>query len=502
MPQPERHILEQGLAAWIDQLNQARRAPLFASLSALQAALDGQERAFVAAWAELAWVQEQISTPEHILGSAATKHGEIAEIAEVGLRRAFDVLRQQPPSAVWNATDRLGPADYHISGVAVQSKFINGINSGLKHMLDHAARYPEFGTHDGAYYHIPSDQHAAIQRVLANEPTEFSARTIATIKAQVAELEVSKNRSFSDLVRPAAHTYADVQQGRIQQTLTQHEQRLSAEHQSLKQQIAAEHKKSIEATQAQSAPTLAQLGQVALVGSAVGGGVQITGMVYQKWAREHKSPLQLSAADWQEISVGGLAGAAAGGISAAALYGLTNYSALSAPFAAAVVSAGRGVSSLLHQYQQGSIDLDTLVDLSFVTTAEAGIVALGAALGQSLIPLPILGALVGSVAARLISGLAQQQLTEHAEQLNQRVEAQLQQQLASLNAAQRLRLAHIEADILRIGDLTTAAFDLARNAELLLLASIQLAEAYAVPTDQIIRSSADVDAYMCGPNSG
>lgn len=104
-PSAQQHcVAEQGLAAWIAQLNHERQVPLFEALNVLQDDLDGQDRAFASALVELDWVRDKVGSPEHILGSDKTKHGEIAEIAEVGIRRARDVLRERSPNAFWNAT--------------------------------------------------------------------------------------------------------------------------------------------------------------------------------------------------------------------------------------------------------------------------------------------------------------------------------------------------------------------------------------------------------------
>ena len=62
---------------------------------ALAADLVRQDQAFRDALREMEIAGNFINAPEHILGSASTKHGEIAEQVHVGIRRAFDVLHQR-----------------------------------------------------------------------------------------------------------------------------------------------------------------------------------------------------------------------------------------------------------------------------------------------------------------------------------------------------------------------------------------------------------------------
>lgn len=491
--------LDQGLAAWIAQQNQERQIPLHEALDALQQHLEGQERAFAGALHELDWVRDKLGAP--ILGSDRTKHGEIAEFAEVGLRRARDVLAGHTPGAIWDETARFAPEDYTIGGLPVQSKFINGANNGLQHVLNHAERYRNFGKADGGYYHIPRDQYETIQHVLKGETDGLNAQSVAAIKEKVQRLEEMRGRPFVDLVRPASHDYADVQQGQIDQTLEQHESELRADNREIKQGIKEEHREKIEAARVKAAPSLGEMGKAAAVGAAVGAGLQLTVAIYQKWSRDGKPPTRFNAEDWKEVARPALSGAVTGGVSAAALYGLTNYAALSAPFAGAVVSSGRAMVALVKQYRTGQISFDQFTDLSIVASTEAGIAAAGAALGQALIPIPILGAFIGSAVAGLVSSHAKRLLGEQGDAVARRLEAEFREQVDRLSEEHRLLLAKLDAEMLRLGDLTAAAFDLTINARLLLLNSTRLAEAHGVPDEEIIRTVDDVDRFILGAAS-
>ncbi len=490
--------LDQGLAAWIHQINEERRVPLYEALAKLQASLDTQDRAFARALGELDWVRERIGSPENILGSARTKHGEIAEIAEVGLRRAREALEGRPPTAFWEEVPRLAPEDYIIAGEPVQSKFVNGINNALSHLLEHSERHPTFATADGGYYHIPRDQHAMIERILNGDTGELAPRTVRAITAKIEEIERVNGRPFFDQVRPASNDYAGVQQGRINATMDRHQEQLEADHESMKEGVVDEHRDEVETAQRQAAPNLGELGKVTATGAAVGAGLQLTVGLYQKWKREGKRPTQLTVDDWKELGGSTLSGAAVGGVSAAALYGLTNYSALSAPFAGAVVSSGRAMATLVGQYKRGEISFDEFTDLSLISTTEAGIAAAGAALGQVIIPIPVVGALIGSTVARLASEHAKNMLRDQADEFSAKLRAEFESQIASLDATHRKLLSELEAQMLRLGDLTTAAFDRRINAELLLFSSVRLAEAHGVSPKEIIRTIQDVDGYILG----
>src|SRR5690606_20717358 len=89
-------------------------------------------------------------------------------------------------------------------------------------------------------------------------------------------------------------------------------------------------------------------------------------------------------------------------------------------------------------------------------------------------------------------------LGRHADEFARRLREEFDRQIARLDATHRALIADLEARMLRLGELTMAAFDLRHNAELLLASSMRLAEAHGVPDARIMRSVADVDRYILG----
>lgn len=75
-------------------------------------------------------VREFVDKPGNILGSPATKHGEIAEVAEVGLRSAWDILNGVDPTASLHP-DRIGPVDY----IVQRRRPVQVLLRGAQHLL-------------------------------------------------------------------------------------------------------------------------------------------------------------------------------------------------------------------------------------------------------------------------------------------------------------------------------------------------------------------------------
>ena len=177
-----------------------------------------------------------------------------------------------------------------------------------------------------------------------------------------------------------------------------------------------------------------------------------------------------------------------------ALYCITNSTALSAPAAGAVVSGLIGVGSLLGQYGAGRIDGDEFVEMSRIVAADAAIVGLATCAGQAVIPVPVLGAVLGSIGGRFVAsairgglGDAEKALTAQLDACEQRARAQLDAEFGAVVHDLDARFGHLER-------LAQTAFTV--NADLRLAASVEFAESVGIRSDRIVCGTDDVDAFM------
>jgi len=170
---------------------------------------------------------------------------------------------------------------------------------------------------------------------------------------------------------------------------------------------------------------------------------------------------------------------------------MTNYAGMAAPFASAVVSAVKGISSLAEDYRKGDISFDEFVDLGMIICAESAIVGVSTAVGQALIPIPVLGAVVGSLAGKMLAEFAAGQSEKVAQHLRDDTEAFK----AKLDGKLKEVLETITAEFDRLNNLTVAAFDFRLNSNLR-DRSVDLAMAYGVRPDKIITDEAALDKFM------
>lgn len=116
----------------IDELDAAQKANIQENLSRALECVDN--------------VRNFVGGPEHILGSAITKHGEIAEKVDVNFHNADRIMHNKKPNAT-DTPDKVGrtaPVDYYVNDIMVQSKYINGSNNSLSHVIEHMKKYENY----------------------------------------------------------------------------------------------------------------------------------------------------------------------------------------------------------------------------------------------------------------------------------------------------------------------------------------------------------------------
>ncbi|RKJ83704.1 hypothetical protein D6R50_24315 [Aeromonas veronii] len=463
----------------VDQLNQMNQ-------QAMNIQLRAQHIAFEVATEQMQKVRVFIANPSGILGSMSTKHGEIAEQVEVGVRNARQAIeeRLQDESllkATFEGVGRTAPVDYMIDNIAVQSKFINGAKDNLDHVLRHLDKYREFGRTD-EIYHIPKDHWQTIRDVLDGKPVDdLNEKSIRAIQEKVVAMEQATGRSFDDLVRPGISDYRDVQLGRIEDTLDKYDQELADQNQQKKAEIVDDHR-----------PSLQGAANAAMIGVAVAGVVTLGTGIYKKYCEGRNIfKGELTKSDWQELGIDTANGALIGGVSAGAIYTLTNFAGMGAPFASALVTAAKGVGSLTLSLQRGEIDIEQFTDLGMIVCAEAAVVGAMTVAGQAVIPIPVLGALIGSISGKMLVTVAKGMSDKMIAEINHKKEAFIRR----LSEIEQQALARIMAEFDALGDLTKAAFNIQTNQQLL-LASVELARAYGVNEALIIATEDELDSFM------
>lgn len=429
-------------------------------------------------------IRDFLSKPENILGSDKTKFGEIAEHVEVGIRNAKDALNGDTIKASFDGVGRTAPEDYIIDGVEVQSKFINGINNNLRHVLEHMDKYKNF-SEDG-YYHIPKDNFDILNKIKNGESVEgLHSRTIEAAKKLINDIEKESGKSFNEVVKPAISSYDEVQQGTVNNTLDRHESELREEARENESKIISDHQ-----------PSFGEALKVGAIGAAIGGGFSAASTIYLKCKNEDKNITQFSTDDWKDVGVDFVKGGSKGGINGIAIFGLTNFTNFSAPLASAFVSASWGVSSLMVKYQKCEITLGELSEQGQLICLETSAVALGSIVGQTLIPIPVVGTLVGSIASQTLINITKGQLGNKEEELKRILLQEYEDVVENMDIAYRSIIENIMLEFERLGGLVDMSFDFRLNSKLRFDASIKLATEFKVEESEILESTEEIDDFF------
>lgn len=435
-----------------------------------------------------------LSNPQNILGSEQTKHGEVAEHLEVNVRNALAALKGQSEVATFNGVARTAPTDFMLDGVKYQSKFINGTNNTLKHVLDHYKKYEDKAMN----YSIPKDQYEIIEAIKTGKPPSYlSDKYIRNLLQKVEEIESQTGRSFQDVVRPSVSNYDEVQLGSVGKTVSKYQKGIVDENQKIQDEILDETKRKTKVLEAKKGPSIGEGVKIAGSAAAIAASLNTITVIYSK-VKEGKKIRDFDEDDWKEIGLSSAKAGAKGGVTAGSIYTLTNLSSLSAPFAGAVVSAAMGLSSLSADLKEDRISMDEFVTEGQILCIEAGIAATGGAIGQMLIPIPILGSVIGTVTANFVWGFAKDKIGAKEQELKKVLDDYTNSLIAEVDQAYQDIIAKITSTYERFNSLIEAAFDIKANSAVLAAASVNLALEVGVLNPKILKNNEDLDLFILG----
>ena len=490
----------QGIGAYVEYINLVRQDELQRILgeisNKLNEELTQQDINLIKALKYVDNVREFVSKPNEILGSELTKHGEIAEQIDVNINNARYVLNGLKERFTFDGVGRTAPEDYLDGVQAVQSKFYNGLNNTLRGVLEHKEKYKYFGSDGQSYYSIPKDYYETIQKIINGENVDnIHSRTIETAKKLIKEIENQTNRSFNDVVKPSISDYSDVQLGKVNETLDNEQASLRNQTETNKEASKnnAEDKKAKAIDN--SGPSVSEAAKVTGIAAAISGGISFVMSVAKK-KKEGKSIAEFTYNDWKDIGIDTGKGTVKGGVSGLSIYVLTNFANTPSPLASSYVSATFGVVNLANQYKNGEITSDEFIENSQLVCMDSAISAIGAGLGSVIIPVPVLGAVIGSIVANTMSSISKDYLDKKEQDLIVEYNRRYISEVGKLDKEHVLILSKIMQEYYMLGEITNMAFDFNLNSKLRFQKSIDLARVYNISENEILKNKSDIDSYF------
>lgn len=469
---------EQAVASWITYLNQVR-------LDELIEKLNQQDINLEEALKELDELKAFIGDPAHILGSAATKHGEIAEHMQVNIANARRAILGLSKNHTFEGVGRTAPEDYIRNGKHVQSKFYNGLKNTFfgKHALsEHLENYPDF-VKNGGSYDIPKDQYEKMVELLdlyKNDPSKLST-TDYNLAKKIDEFLKKNNLKLGKDVNPAVVDYNGVQQGTANKTVDKEER-------NIKDTDKKQRKKAYEESKA----TLKEGAKAAGVSSLIEGGTAFCMSFVKK--RKEKNFSEFTADDWREIGIDTGKGAVKGGIRGGAIYAMTNFTATPANVASAYVTAAFGIATQAKALEEGRVSKEDFVINSEAVCLDVTVSALASLAGQVVIPIPVLGAVLGNVVGEFVYELCKKEGTAKSQQVVNEYFASMHQWNQNLDTQFMQVFLEIQRALEQFKNFEALAFD--ENVNIAFNASVNLALEVGVLEHKILKTKKDIDEFF------
>ena len=471
---------EQGTAAWINMLNQIRLDKLLETLNSQDIQLEKSLEVL----RETKGIVAEIITSNR--GGAKGSHGFLAEVSEVGIRNARDVVKGLKPESIW--VNDNGPVDIVRNGIPIQQKFVQkDFSLGQNGVSTHIAHYPDF-VKSGGKYQIPKDYYEKITKLLSMSEKEAS-RLNSQDPSGLTYSNWKEVRAFFEKsgiqpkdIEPSVLKYSEVQRDTIQTTLNKEEKHIKDIDQERRQ-----------AAREESKPSLNQGVHATVVSAAIEGGAAFC-MTVAKKLKSGKKLSEFTKDDWAEAGIETTKGTWTGAVRGASVYLMTNFTATPDAVANSFVTAVLGVASMANKLRRGDIsEEDFLID-SQVLCLDVTVSAIASLAGQTLIPIPVLGAVIGNVLGMFMYGIAKESLNSHEQELINSYAAQIAELNERLGREYDELVKQIMETFKRFSSALDLAFDVDVNKSF--SGSIQLALEVGVPRSNILFTKEDIDKFF------
>ena len=414
-------------------------------------------------------------------------HGFIAEFAEAGIvnaRRAFEGLN--PIVKVLNDN---GPADLLIGRNTIQMKFYNNLRDELAQSFHYSAKMKMM---------FPKDHVLVYEKIMAGaKEVEFngkrlSIKQITDIRQMINDITENKGlTSYKSWMKSSVLNYDDAQRNSIKSILDSEEKNICKTVRLKQQEL---NKKRLVA-QKNSLPRIKEANKIARNAAVLQGGLALMFNVYGKY-KEGKTIFEFEQSDWLDCGLETVEGAVKGSISGYAIYGLTNVFKMSAPSASAFVTATFGMIDIITQFRTSEITKEEFINLITISALDTSFATIGACVGQTMIPFPVLGAVLGSITSSIIWELGKGILSDREQELIQDYRENLDNHIKKLDDKYKIIFNDIMDKYHKLGRLQDYSFDLSINTRLRFEYSIELAEYIGVSDDEILHDLSEIDSYF------
>lgn len=468
---------EQASSAWVGWLNQIRLNELFEKLSTQNGNL---AEAMASMDDAMKSINNLIITNR---GGGRGIHGFIAEVAETGLENAKSHLHGGPDVCEWINDN--GAVDLRRGNTPIQMKFVQSEYS-LKAVSTHLKLYSDFISKNGVYQ-IPKDYYDTVKRLYGMSQQEASRLTrngdgpSYSDWKMVQEFFASSNVDINDL-EPSEFEYAQVQKNAIGKTMA--DKRVELQH---------EDERIRERAYRESRPTFSEGAKASAVAAALEGASTFALSVKRRLSADRHIG-DITQKEWIEIAEESGMGLVKGGVRGGATYFMNNFTATPAAVASAMVTASFGMADRAYRFRSGRIDEMVFIEESEMVCLDAAVSAAAGFAGQTLIPIPVVGALVGNIVGTTAYELGKDVLRRNEQSLLSRYAEEQEALAAELADEYTECITHLNRGMARYIDVLGRAFS--PDIDVAFMGSVELATFVGVPGREILKNKNDVDDFF------
>ena len=473
---------EQAVASWMNYLNQVRLDRLMEALRKEELNLN---EAMSTISETLKIISRDIVNNGKGRGGQYGMHGFIAEVAECGIGNAREQIEGKAPIYEWINDN--GPEDLRRGATLIQQKFVNsGGHLSLQAIRMHLKDYPDF-LDNGGVYQIPEDHYEKIKWLLSISEKEANKMSTSTGDFSLKQWrEVHDFFGNGDIpldkVEPSKLKYSEVQKETYEQTFSKEKDSIRKRNQERKEQAYYKSK-----------PTLSEGAKATAVAAAIEGAMALCMGIAEK-RKSGKKFNAFDEDDWKEIAATTGKGTLKGGMRGASIYTLTNFTATPAAVASAMVTAAFGIAEQAYQLGKGNVDEQRFIENSEMLCLDASVSALSSFAGQVVIPVPVLGTVVGNTVGTMMYQIAKDNLSSREQRIFEEYVEAVRKVDVSLQEQYQKFVDEIGKDTKLFMELLDKAF--VPDIHIAFEGSIDLAKACGVPVDEVLDSKEKITSYF------
>lgn len=486
---------EQATSAIIEYLKQIRLAELVKTLnkenSNLKQALGSIDAA----------LEDCHILIERNRGGQSGIHGFLAEAAQHGIGNAKEQIEGKQGIYEWINDN--GEFDLIRNGTeGLQLKFYNGTKGTLNVLKEYLNKYPDF-LEKGGKYQIPKDLYEKIVDICnmsSEEAKQLTKNSIPSIKEYefVRTYFESETIQLSD-IEASDLTYAEVQKCAVEDMLKDYKEELEERNHERKVQDIKD-----------SRPTAGDHLKAGAIGAGLEGGTTFVLEISKKL--KEKKIKDFTEDDWNDVLKKSGISTVKGGIRGVVVSVITNKSNLPddvaaivkpesikssttpASIANAIVTASFGIAEQAYMFSQKKISEVDFIYNSEVVCLDASVSALSSIIGQTVIPIPVLGALIGNTVGTLMYKVAKDNFNKEQQDIIERFKLEQEHLDEKLINDYQDAILKLNGELQSYITILENSFD--PNIKRAFEGSVDLAFYLGVPTEEILDSKEKIDDYF------